>query len=221
LDDTLHNPDPRRDNAAYDFNPFSIRGWINALALLAVVCGIVFLFAGYPIIAHFRQHSAPSNGFNLGGVNGSGQIPDMRTLIDPDTPSSAQTYTGTDGKTYNLVFSDEFTTDGRTFWPGDDPYFTGVDLNYWPTGDLEWYNPQAITTKDGKLVITMTEQNTHNLNFQSGMLTSWNQLCFTTGYIEMSVSMPGSPQAPGLWPAGWVMGNLVSIFVCVSFVPRY
>lgn len=32
------------------------------------------------------------------------------------------------------------------------------------------------------------------------MMTSWNKLCFTTGYIEVSVSMPGSPTAPGLWP---------------------
>ena len=32
----------------------------------------------------------------------------------------------------------------------------------------EWYNPQAITTKDGNLVITITEQENHDLNFQSG-----------------------------------------------------
>ena len=33
-----------------------------------------------------------------------------------------------------------------------------------------------------------------------GMLSSWNKLCFTTGYIEVSVSLPGSPNVPGLWP---------------------
>lgn len=33
-----------------------------------------------------------------------------------------------------------------------------------------------------------------------GMLTSWNKFCFTTGYIEVSVSLPGSPNVPGLWP---------------------
>ena len=32
------------------------------------------------------------------------------------------------------------------------------------------------------------------------MLTSWNKLCFTTGYIEVSVSLPGSTTAQGLWP---------------------
>ena len=33
-----------------------------------------------------------------------------------------------------------------------------------------------------------------------GMLQSWNKFCYTTGYVEVSVSLPGSPQAPGLWP---------------------
>lgn len=70
----------------------------------------------------------------------------MRTLVDEDTDMSAYTRVGTDGKTYNLVFSDEFNTDGRTFWPGDDPYWEAVDLQYWPTGDLEWYDPQVRTT---------------------------------------------------------------------------
>lgn len=34
-------------------------------------------------------------------------------------------------------FSDEFNTDGRTFYPGDDPYFTAVDIWYGVTQDNE------------------------------------------------------------------------------------
>ncbi len=56
----------------------------------------------------------------------------------------------------------------------------------------------------------MDETPIANLSFRSGMLQSWNKICFTTGYIEVSVSMPGSPTAPGLWPGVWTMGNLVS-----------
>jgi beta-glucanase (GH16 family) len=53
-------------------------------------------------------------------------------LIDLDTPRSAYTRAGYyDGKTYNLVFSDEFNTEGRSFYPGDDPYWEAVDLQYW------------------------------------------------------------------------------------------
>ena len=98
---------------------------------------------------------------------------------------------------------------------------------YGATGDIEWYDPSQVRTFDGNLVITMdsadvqqanltkgstapftTEQN-HNLTYRSGMLQSWNKFCFTTGYVEVSVSMPGSPRAPGLWPGVWSMGNLV------------
>lgn len=34
-------------------------------------------------------------------------------------------------------FSDEFSTDGRTFYEGDDAYFQGVDIWYGVTMDLE------------------------------------------------------------------------------------
>ena len=49
--------------------------------------------------------------------------------------------TGFDKKDYQLVFSDEFNQPGRTFYPGDDPFFEAVDLHYWQTNDLEWYDP--------------------------------------------------------------------------------
>ncbi|KAI0269875.1 glycoside hydrolase family 16 protein [Gloeopeniophorella convolvens] len=212
LDDALHNPDPRVD-AAQDrsFTFFSSRGWANVSVLIILVAGLVTLFAGYPIISFYHTTRIVSFGSNFGGSNSSGQIPELTglpSLIDPATDKQFYTKTASDGKNWNLVFSDEFNTDGRTFWPGDDAYWEAQDFHYWPTGDLEWYNPQAITTKDGKLVITMTEQSNHDLNFQSGMLQSWNKLCFTTGYVEVSVSLPGTPKTPGFWPAVWTMGNL-------------
>lgn len=212
LDDPLHNPDPMQD-AALDssFTFCSARGWANVGTLFVLVVGLVTLFAGYPIIHYFLTTSPAIVGFNLGGINVTGQVPSLPglpSLIDPDTPSSALYRVGSDGSSYQLVFSDEFNTDGRTFWPGDDPFWEAENLHYWATGDLEWYYPSAVTTKGGQLVLTLTEQPINNLNFMSGMLTSWNKFCFTTGYIEVSVSMPGSPKAPGLWPAAWTMGNL-------------
>ena len=84
-----------------------------------------------------------------------------------------------------------------------------VDLNYWQTRDLEWYDPDAATTKGGKLEITLSEQPIHNLNFRSGMLQTWNKLCFNGGfYVEISASMPGDTVASGMWPGLWSMGNL-------------
>ncbi|KAJ7578273.1 glycoside hydrolase family 16 protein [Mycena floridula] len=225
-DDIFHDPDPLRDVETVD--PFSLRGWMNVAGLGAILLALLFLFMGYPIILAVEHPSPSKNGFNIGGINGSGQIPELPglpRLIDQDTPASAMTRTGTDGKKYNLVFSDEFNTDGRTFYPGDDPFFEAVDLWYWPTSDIEWYDPsvsflvfldialseslfQAVTTKDGSLQITITEKLNHGLDFMSGMVTSWNKLCFTTGYVEVSISLPGSTNAPGLWPGAWTLGNL-------------
>ena len=56
-------------------------------------------------------------------------------LIDLDTPKDAYTRTSIrDGGRMVLVFSDEFNQDGRTFWPGDDPYWQAEDMHYWVSG---------------------------------------------------------------------------------------
>ena len=171
-------------------------------------------------------------------------IPGLRTLVDRDTPDEALTRTGFDGKTYNLVFSDEFEVDGRSFFEGDDPYFTAIDAHYWwavfvtvfgllssegltkcctTTGEREIdsgtirmlvsmnlsfvvSNPAKapgslppVTTRGGSMVITITEEQIHNLDYKSAMVQSWNQLCFTGGYIEVRVSLPGSSTVGGFW----------------------
>jgi len=174
---------------------------MNLGAIVIITVALVGLFAGYPIVLFYIRKKPPAIGFNLGGINATGQVPDLpglRQLIDPDTPTEVMTRRGiTDGQDYHLVFSDEFNKDGRSFYPGDDPYWEGVDLNYWPTGDLEWYDPQAVTTKNGSLVIELAEILNHDLNFRSGMLQSWNKFCFTTGIIEARVSLPGRGDTPG------------------------
>lgn len=40
------------------------------------------------------------------------------------------------------------------------------------------------------------------------VLNTWNKFCFTGGYIEAAVSLPGKSNVQGLWPAVWSMGNL-------------
>lgn len=171
------------------------------------------LFAGYPIMFHvLKTPESNKGGFNLGGTNMSGQIPafaaSMHGLIDPDTPADALTRTSLEGEEMVLVFSDEFNTDGRSFYPGDDPFWEAQDLWAHGTGDYEWYDPAAVTTAGGNLVITAIEHESHNLNFRSGHLSSWNKMCFTGGYIEVRVQLPGSSSVAAWWPAAWTMGNL-------------
>lgn len=96
------------------------------------------IFEGYPILSHFTEKKQSNQGgFNLGGINATGQIPDLPGnfgLIDKDTPREAYTLKSyVDNQELVLVFSDEFNQDGRTFYPGDDPFWEAVDLHYWVT----------------------------------------------------------------------------------------
>lgn len=103
------------------------RGFFNVMTLVVIFAAIVTLFAGYPIIA-WRNRSTP---WSAAHVNATGQVADLpavRQLVDPQTPQDQLTRTGFDGHEYELVFSDEFNQDGRSFYPGDDPYWEAVDL---------------------------------------------------------------------------------------------
>ncbi|KAI0720307.1 beta-glucan synthesis-associated protein-domain-containing protein [Cerioporus squamosus] len=206
-DDDLHKPDSMpAAEADRSGEMFSWRGVTNVGTLLVLVAGILTLFVGYPVVtAVTRRPLSTFGAFNLGGINASGQVPDIpghRGLIDVDTPESARKKKAwnTD-EDLELVFSDEFNVDGRTFYPGDDPYWEAVDLHYWETNNLEWYDPAAITTEGGDLVITLSQKETHNLHYQGGMMSTWNKFCFTGGYIETNVSLPGVSNILGLWPA--------------------
>jgi beta-glucanase (GH16 family) len=61
---------------------------------------------------------------------------------------------------------------------------------------------------DGVLMLQLDAFPNHGLQFRSGMLNSWNQLCFKGGVFEISASLPGPGGVHGLWPGAWTMGNL-------------
>jgi beta-glucan synthesis-associated protein KRE6 len=112
------------------------------------------------------------------------------------------------GNTWNLVFSDEFSKPGRTFFDEDDPYWQAMDIWYGVTLDLEWYDPDAATTNDGVLELRFDAFQNHGLNYRSAMLQSWNKMCFKGGRLEASISLPGQGDTVGFWPGFWSMGNL-------------
>lgn len=70
-------------------------------------------------------------------------------------------------------------------------FFSRLTLYYLrsaATQDTEWYDPDAITTKDGVLEIEFNAFRNHDLDYRSGMLQSWNKLCFKGGIIEGGIS---------------------------------
>ncbi|KAL4242135.1 SKN1/KRE6 family protein [Abortiporus biennis] len=213
-DDYLHNPDPRRDYKTDKGGTiFTVRGIANLGCLLILGLAMTMLFAGFPIVSHFtKKPQSVNGGFNLGGMNATGQVPDMTGnwgLIDLDTPKEVYTKKNyIDDTEWQLIWSDEFNVDGRTFYPGDDPYWEAVDLHYWQTNNMEWYDPAAITTSNGSLVVTLSRKDTHDMQYQGGMMSTWNKFCFTGGLVETAVVLPGINNVVGLWPAIWTMGNL-------------
>lgn len=50
-----------------------------------------------------------------------------RPLIDDATPKSALTKKDVNGEELRLVWSDEFEVEGRTFYPGDDPFLEAIE----------------------------------------------------------------------------------------------
>ncbi|KAK2845283.1 hypothetical protein FQN49_005871 [Arthroderma sp. PD_2] len=209
-DDELHNPDPNEKERKCDI--WHRRGMTNLGALAFLIGGVLTLFIGYPVISYVNGLTSAKSGCEGDPMCIDVDIPLLdnirKSLIDPDTPKSAMTKKSADGKDMVLVFSDEFNTDGRTFFPNDDPYLQAVDIWYGVTQDLEWYDPDAVTTKNGKLELRFDAFQNHYVNYRSGMVQSWNQMCFTGGRLEASISLPGRGDVSGLWPGFWAMGNL-------------
>ncbi|KAL2788922.1 beta-1,6 glucan synthetase [Aspergillus keveii] len=211
-DDYLHNPDPSDREQECDI--WNRRGVINVGGLIFLTLGFLALFIGYPIVTAMKGLEKPRPRCETGDtlcldVGDRPLLSNIRTgLIDPDTPASKLTKTSADGKEWKLVFSDEFTKPGRTFYDGDDPYYQAVDIWYGVTQDLEWYDPDAVTTRDGVLEIRFDSFPNHELKYRSGMVQSWNKLCFSGGRLEASISLPGDGEISGFWPGFWAMGNL-------------
>ncbi|KAF2131119.1 glycoside hydrolase family 16 protein [Dothidotthia symphoricarpi CBS 119687] len=213
-DDYLHNPDPN-DKEQPGCDMWNKRGLANVGGLAFLGLGIIMLFIGYPVLTFVDKLTTPevgpctNNPLCISGKESEPLLKNLRSgLIDPDTPESAMSRISYDGTKQVLVFSDEFNTDGRTFYDGDDPYFEAVDIWYGATQDLEWYDPDAAYTQDGTLNLKFDNYQNHGLQYRSGMIQSWNKLCYKGGHLEASISLPGKGNVSGFWPGFWTMGNL-------------
>ncbi|KAE8271373.1 hypothetical protein A4X09_0g983 [Tilletia walkeri] len=207
-DDDMHDPEKPIKRS---YSPW--RMIMNLGGLFLTVSALLGLLAVLPIalrvITVWQEHHSPPPNITQVTVNG---LENLRwTIIDSDTPRQAMhRMGGSDGKTqYNLVFSDEFNEENRSFERGMDPWWEAVDLWYWGTGDYERYDSRQVTTSGGALRIKLEERPLGGLNFRSGMLQSWNKLCmYGAGYLEVGVQLPGSANVSGLWPSVFTLGNL-------------
>lgn len=217
-DDYLHNPN-MEEEAMLDRKRFMNDFKHMDRKSFGGLCGILFLFAAaivifivLPAITYTGVIDYGEKSYEVIQLLTDYVYPQLQsirtTLIDPDTPSSAKTRKAKDGSEWELVFSDEFSAEGRTFYDGDDQYWTAPDIHYDATKDLEWYSPDASTTTNGTLQLRLDAYQNHGLHYRSGMLQSWNKLCFTQGIVEISAQLPNYGRITGLWPGLWTMGNL-------------
>mmetsp|Transcript_31418 Transcript_31418/g.34785 ORF Transcript_31418/g.34785 Transcript_31418/m.34785 type:complete len:647 (+) Transcript_31418:99-2039(+) len=146
------------------------------------------------------------------------------TLSPSNEPTQSPTMTPTDrSRQFEIVFSDEFNTPGRSFEDGKDPRWTALNKNDYTNDALHYYNSNNVkTNKQGELVIRSEAVDTEVIgfddvklkhthvtkHFRSGMIQSWNKFCFTGGIVEVEAELPGRHDVGGLWPALWMLGNL-------------
>jgi len=123
-----------------------------------------------------------------------------------------------------LVMSDEFNEEGRSFGYGKDSKFEAIEKPDDTNQAIQFYNSSTdyVTTRNGSLVLVTKAVKTSWIqwrddhlepeimtkNYTSGMIQSWNKFCFTGGILEMSIRLPGDAYSGGLWPAAWLMGQL-------------
>ena len=143
--------------------------------------------------------------------------------VDPDTPEHAtRTTSYADGTELELVMSDEFEDEGRTFHDGEDPRWTALEKDDYTNAALHYYKADLARVKDGRLEVnTILKESTFRAldiktkkyttkkkYYQSAMVQGWNKFCFKGGAVEMRAQLPGSAYVSGLWPALWMLGNL-------------
>jgi len=115
---------------------------------------------------------------------------------------------------YKLVWSDEFEIDGKP----DTKNWT-YEKGFVRNNELQWYQPDNATVKDGILIIEGRKERVSNPNYQAGS-SDWKTSRQYAEYTATSMTTSGLqswqygrfemrariPTSPGMWPAWWTLG---------------
>lgn len=135
--------------------------------------------------------------------------------MSPSEDNKQETAKSTVYDGYTLVWHDEFNTDGR---PSKEwTYEEGFVRN----NELQWYQKDNATVKDGCLVIEGRKERVKNpdyikgsnnwrtnreyAEYTSSCITTQNSFHFKYGRMEVRAKIP---TASGSWPAIWAVGNM-------------
>lgn len=103
----------------------------------------------------------------------------------------------------NLVFSDEFNTDGA---PDSSKWGYDLGAGGWGNAEAQYYTNSAnnVIVQGGNLKITAKAENFNSSNYTSARLKSENKFEFTYGKVEVRAKLPSGG---GTWPAIWMLGQ--------------
>jgi beta-glucanase (GH16 family) len=104
----------------------------------------------------------------------------------------------------NLVWSDEFNTDGAPD-PAKWTYDLGTGSNGWGNGESQNYTNLAknVKVQGGNLIITAIKEASGGQQYSSARIKTQGLYDFKYGTIEMKAKMP---KGAGTWPAFWSLG---------------
>lgn len=107
--------------------------------------------------------------------------------------------------TYELVWADEFDTDGApnsSNWT----YDLGNGDGGWGNAELQFYTdrPDNVEVVDGNLKITAKRESLSGFNYTSARVKSEGKFEFQYGKVEARAKLP---KGAGTWPAIWMLGS--------------
>lgn len=111
----------------------------------------------------------------------------------------------------NLIWSDEFETDGA---PDSDKWNYDLgdgcpNLCGWGNGEKQYYTRRSdnVFVKDGILTITAKKESYEGSEYTSTRMLTQGKFDFTYGKVEVRAKLPSGR---GTWPAIWMLGDNIS-----------
>ncbi len=167
------------------------------------------------------EHAGSAGAVGSGGSSGTGGV-DAGTVVDAsrdagsvaDAAGPPQTEV-TDGGTWKLVWSDEFDTDGAP-----NPANWGYEHGFVRNQELQWYQPDNATVKNGIMTIAAQKVHIANPNYVAGS-SDWKTNRQFYDYTSTSMTTSGKhafmygrfeirariDTRQGSWPAFWILGS--------------
>lgn len=128
------------------------------------------------------------------GKTGSGSVTTPPVTTGPVTPVPE--------KTYQLVWSDEFSTNGL---PDTSHWTYDIGGNGWGNNELEYYTgsrPENARISNGNLIIETRKESYSGRNYTSARLLTKGKASWTYGKFEIRARIP---KGRGTWPAIWLL----------------